>query len=117
MESIYRYERSGNFDDADACRVQYKKDMYHLSIKKRQLSAKWFPFVSYFVDKFFFGYGARLRYPFVIMIVLLSLYIFLYDNASSTDSSLDLIKEIISNSLGWFLVPIFVVVLAKKFVR
>ncbi|MCX6673529.1 MAG: pentapeptide repeat-containing protein [Methanothrix sp.] len=117
LSLIQSYERSGNFDDADACRVQYKKDMYQLSIKKRQLSAKWFPFVSYFVDKFFFGYGARLKYPFVIMIMLLCLYIFLYVNASCTVSSLNLTKEIIANLLGWFLVPIFVVVLAKKFLR
>jgi uncharacterized protein YjbI with pentapeptide repeats len=119
LSLIQSYERSGNFDDADACRLQYKNDMYQLSIKKRQLSAKWFPFVSYFVDRFFFGYGARLKYPSVMMIIALCLYMFLYARESYTVSSsdLDLTKVIIANLLGWFIVPIFVVVLAKKFLR
>ena len=38
LSLIQSYERSGNFDDADACRVQYKKDMYQLSIETTTIS-------------------------------------------------------------------------------
>ena len=114
---IQNYEKYGNFEEADECNAQYKRDRYKRLMRQYNILGKMLVLFKKLLDSLFFGYGASLKYPIIIISSAIIIYLYFFIQELSITPGQNWPKDITANFLGWFIVPIFIVVLAKKIIR
>lgn len=113
---VKNFKTIEQFEDADNCYHQYREEsrkskrFYHKDVTG--LSLDWSKFIDW-LSKLSCGYGVRLRFPLAYIIFLILIYILILLEAEHWDFGRALMEGI----LGWLLMPLFVVVLARKLIR
>jgi len=134
-ENICEYEFSqliqslrdfGLHDEADSCYYRHREEMrkkrkqckkqnceFWINCQERE---RFYLKIRDWLSKWYCGYGVKLRNLITINIIFLIAWIFFYIHGiNSADGPIsNFYKDLCGNIIGWILMPLFAVILAKK---